>query len=73
MMTLPAQDPSRSSYYISDQFYRELIANFTDWQHDDRAVADPAEQSESRDPYAAAPRWSAAYGPRFRGDDGGLN
>jgi 3-phenylpropionate/cinnamic acid dioxygenase small subunit len=39
-----AQDPSRSSYYVTDQFYRELIANFTDWQRDECAVADPAER-----------------------------
>jgi 3-phenylpropionate/cinnamic acid dioxygenase small subunit len=44
----PAPDPSRSSYYISDQFYRELIANFTDWQRDDRAIADPAERERVR-------------------------
>jgi benzoate/toluate 1,2-dioxygenase beta subunit len=45
---LPAQDPSRSSYYISDEFYRVLIANFTDWQRDERAVADPAERETFR-------------------------
>jgi benzoate/toluate 1,2-dioxygenase beta subunit len=45
---LPAQDPSRSSYYVTDQFYRELIANFTDWQRDERAVSDPAERETFR-------------------------
>jgi benzoate/toluate 1,2-dioxygenase beta subunit len=45
---LPAQDPSRSSYYVSDEFYRDLIAHFTDWQHDDRAVADPVERERFR-------------------------
>jgi benzoate/toluate 1,2-dioxygenase beta subunit len=45
---LPAQDPSRSSYYITDTFYRELIANFTDWQRDERAVADPVERETFR-------------------------
>lgn len=44
----PAPDPSRSSYYITDQFYRDLIANFTDWQRDERAVADPAERERAR-------------------------
>jgi benzoate/toluate 1,2-dioxygenase beta subunit len=44
----PAPNPSRSSYYITDQFYRELIANFTDWQRDERAVADPAERERVR-------------------------
>ena len=47
-MPLPAQDPSRSSYYISDDFYRALIANFADWQRDERAVADPAEREKFR-------------------------
>lgn len=44
----PAADPSRSSYYITDDFYRALIANFTDWQRDERAVADPAERERTR-------------------------
>jgi benzoate/toluate 1,2-dioxygenase beta subunit len=45
---LPAQDPSRSSYYITDAFYRDLIAHFTDWQRDERAVGDPAEREKFR-------------------------
>jgi len=28
--------------YVTDALYRELIANFSDWQDDARAVADPA-------------------------------
>jgi benzoate/toluate 1,2-dioxygenase beta subunit len=44
----PAPDPSRSSYYVTDQFYRELIAHFTDWQRDDRAIADPVEREQMR-------------------------
>ena len=39
-MNAPAPDPSRSSYYIGDQFYRELIENFSDWQDDARIVTD---------------------------------
>jgi 3-phenylpropionate/cinnamic acid dioxygenase small subunit len=35
-------DPSRSSHYVTDALYRELIANFTGWQDDTRAVADVA-------------------------------
>jgi len=35
-------DPSRSSHYVSDAFYRSLMADFSDWQRDDRSVADPA-------------------------------
>jgi 3-phenylpropionate/cinnamic acid dioxygenase small subunit len=39
---MPAPDPSRTSHYVSDALYRDLIANFSDWQRDERAVADPA-------------------------------
>lgn len=45
---LPAQDASRSSYYISDEFYRDLIGNFTDWQRDEQAVADVTERERFR-------------------------
>jgi benzoate/toluate 1,2-dioxygenase beta subunit len=44
----PPPDPSRSSYYITDAFYRELIANFSDWQDDARAVTDLAVRDEFR-------------------------
>jgi benzoate/toluate 1,2-dioxygenase beta subunit len=43
-----ARDPSRSSYYVSDARYRELIANFADWQDDARALSDPAVRDEFR-------------------------
>ena len=41
-------DPSRSSYYVNDALYRDLIANFTDWQDEARAVADPALRDQFR-------------------------
>jgi benzoate/toluate 1,2-dioxygenase beta subunit len=41
-------DPSRTSHYVTDALYRALIANFADWQHDDRAVSDPAEREHFR-------------------------
>jgi 3-phenylpropionate/cinnamic acid dioxygenase small subunit len=41
-------DPSRHSYYVTDAFYRELIANFSGWQDDARAVADMAERDRFR-------------------------
>ena len=51
-MTAPAKtkdaDPSRSSHYVNDALYRELIANFSDWQDDARAVPDPAVRDEFR-------------------------
>jgi 3-phenylpropionate/cinnamic acid dioxygenase small subunit len=41
-------DPSRSSHYVNDALYRDLIANFSDWQHDPRAVTDMAVRDEFR-------------------------
>jgi benzoate/toluate 1,2-dioxygenase beta subunit len=41
-------DPTRSSYYVNDALYRELIAHFTDWQDDTRAVTDLAARDEFR-------------------------
>jgi 3-phenylpropionate/cinnamic acid dioxygenase small subunit len=44
-MNAPAKtDPSRYSYYVTDAYYRELTADFSDWQTEDRAVADPTER-----------------------------
>jgi benzoate/toluate 1,2-dioxygenase beta subunit len=42
------QDPSRTSHYVSDNLYRELIANFSDWQKDERTVSDLAERDRFR-------------------------
>jgi 3-phenylpropionate/cinnamic acid dioxygenase small subunit len=41
-------DPSRSSYYVNDGFYRELIENFIDWQDDARAETDAAARDRFR-------------------------
>ncbi len=46
--TAKASDPSRSSHYVNDALYRELIANFTGWQDDARTVADVAVRDEFR-------------------------
>jgi benzoate/toluate 1,2-dioxygenase beta subunit len=43
-----ASDPSRSSHYVTDARYRELIANFTDWQDDARVIGDLAVRDEFR-------------------------
>ena len=48
MTAQAARDPSRSSYYVSDALYRELVGHFTDWQDDARAVTDPAARDEFR-------------------------
>ena len=48
-MNAPAPlDPSRSSHYVNDALYRDLIANFSDWQHDARAVTDMTIRDEFR-------------------------
>jgi 3-phenylpropionate/cinnamic acid dioxygenase small subunit len=46
----PAIDanPSRSSRYVNDALYRELMANFSDWQDDASAVTDPGIRDEFR-------------------------
>jgi 3-phenylpropionate/cinnamic acid dioxygenase small subunit len=41
-------DTSHSSTYVSDAFYSELIANFSDWQDDLRAVTDVVERDAAR-------------------------
>ena len=43
-----ARDPSRSSYYVSDALYRDLIAHFADRQDDARAVIEVAARDEFR-------------------------
>jgi 3-phenylpropionate/cinnamic acid dioxygenase small subunit len=43
-----APDPSRSSYYVNDALYQELIESFSDWQRDERAIADPAVRDHFR-------------------------
>jgi 3-phenylpropionate/cinnamic acid dioxygenase small subunit len=41
-------NPSRSSHYVNDALYRELMANFSDWQDDARAVTDLGIRDEFR-------------------------
>jgi benzoate/toluate 1,2-dioxygenase beta subunit len=47
-VTAATLDPSRGSYYVNDALYRELIANFSDWDDDTRAVTDLAARDEFR-------------------------
>jgi len=35
-------DPSRVAEYVDDEFYQQLVANFSDWQRDELEVTDPA-------------------------------
>ena len=48
MTTQPAHDPSTSSHYITDAFYRALVENFSDWQRDDLAIAGAVERDRFR-------------------------
>lgn len=48
-MAAPAvRDPSSSSYYVGDDFYRDLVDAFTGWDRDELAVADPARRDGAR-------------------------
>jgi len=47
-MTAPEHDPSRSSFYIDDDFYRDLVDGFTDWQTDTAEITDPAQRDACR-------------------------
>lgn len=44
MTVRAAEDTSRFSHYITNDFYRELVADFSDWQTEERYVSDPAER-----------------------------
>jgi len=41
-------DPSRFSYYVTNDFYTELVNDFSDWQTDERTIEDPAERDRFR-------------------------
>jgi 3-phenylpropionate/cinnamic acid dioxygenase small subunit len=47
MNTVP-HDPSLASYYVTNAFYQELIAAFTDWQRDQLAIEDAGERDRCR-------------------------
>ncbi|MEI8277761.1 MAG: hypothetical protein WCG00_17380, partial [Hyphomicrobiales bacterium] len=38
------RNPARYSYYVSDAFYRELIADFAEWQVVEREIVDATER-----------------------------
>lgn len=42
------RDPSLTSFYVTEQFYQELVDDFADWQRDDLAVTDTAERDRFR-------------------------
>ena len=41
-------DPSRFSYYVTDDFYSELVNDFSDWQREERTITDPVERDRFR-------------------------
>jgi benzoate/toluate 1,2-dioxygenase beta subunit len=47
-MNKAVHDPSLTSHYITEAFYRELVESFADWQRDERVVSDPAERDQFR-------------------------
>ena len=44
----PAHDPAISSYYVTEELYRELVENFTNWQREELAIASPQERDRFR-------------------------
>lgn len=40
VQTTAAPDPSRTSLYVNDALYARVVAQFADWQRDERIVAD---------------------------------
>jgi len=41
-------DPARTSWYLTDTYYGDLIAAFTDWQHEGGEIDDPAIRDSCR-------------------------
>lgn len=41
-------DPSRSSYYVDEAYYRDLIDAFAEWHSDDAEILDPAFRDQCR-------------------------
>jgi benzoate/toluate 1,2-dioxygenase beta subunit len=48
MSTVLKHKASRHSYYVTDEAYRELIADFADWVIDERQVEDAEERDQFR-------------------------
>ena len=47
-MATTSLDQAKPADYVTDALYRELIANFSNWQDDTRAIADPAARETLR-------------------------
>ncbi|MEA2987970.1 MAG: hypothetical protein QOG83_681 [Alphaproteobacteria bacterium] len=43
-----AHDPSLSSYYVTDAFYRALVENFSNWQRDELLIGDMTQRDRFR-------------------------
>ncbi|MDH3242568.1 MAG: aromatic-ring-hydroxylating dioxygenase subunit beta [Alphaproteobacteria bacterium] len=41
-------DPSRTSHYVTDAYYADLVADFSDWQADDKLVTDAKTREDCR-------------------------
>ncbi|MFM1815596.1 MAG: hypothetical protein RLZ98_2291 [Pseudomonadota bacterium] len=47
-MSQGRQDPSKTSHYVTDEFYSTLIGTFTDWQDQAHIITDTAERDTFR-------------------------
>jgi benzoate/toluate 1,2-dioxygenase beta subunit len=43
-----AHDPSLTSHYVTDAFYRDLVAAFSDWQREELTIGDAGERDRFR-------------------------
>ncbi len=41
-------DPSRTSYYVGDDFYQSVVDSYSEWQSDDMEITDPALRDSCR-------------------------
>lgn len=67
-----SQDPSRSSYYVGNDFYQNLIDNFSGWQRDENELTDSHTRDQCRQLLAREARlldqrrhddWLALFAP----------
>jgi len=47
-MMRPERDPSRTSWYVDEAYYRKLVEDFSDWQREALVVADPVLRDRCR-------------------------
>jgi len=54
MSAVVQHDPHKTSFYVTDELYEELIADFSNWQRDELAIAQRAGGSRAVEHGASA-------------------